>query len=84
MPEAKQVVFTYKELAEILVKKLNLHEGIWGIYIEFAIQGANIKDQSGQVTPSAVVPVVRMGLQRMDEVNSISVDAAVVNPAPDR
>jgi len=84
MPEAKQVTFTYKELSEVLVKKLNLHEGIWGIYIEFAIQGANIKDPGGQVLPSAVVPVVKIGIQRMDEVNSISVDAALVNPAPDR
>jgi len=29
MPEAGQIVFTYKEIAELLVKQQGIHEGIW-------------------------------------------------------
>lgn len=80
MPEANNYLFNYKEISEVLVRHLDLHEGIWGIYIEFGIQGANI-GQEDNLTPAAIVPVVRVGLQRFDKLNSLSVDAAEVNPA---
>ncbi len=83
MPEIKQVTFTYKEIVEALLIKQNVHEGIWGIYMEFAIQGTNIESHAGTY-PAAVVPVVKIGLQKMDKVGPISVDAAEVNPVSDR
>lgn len=30
MAEPKQISFTHKEIAELLVKGQGLHEGIWG------------------------------------------------------
>ncbi|MGH7204681.1 MAG: hypothetical protein ACREI2_00570 [Nitrospiraceae bacterium] len=83
MPEVKQVTFTFKEIVEALLKKHGIHEGIWGIYIEFAIQGTNLESPTG-VHPAAIVPVLKIGLQRMDKVTPISVDAAEVNPPPSR
>jgi len=83
MPEVKNILFSHQELAEILVKEQDIHEGLWGVYIEFAIQGANISsDISGQsLLPAAIVPVLKIGIQRFAEPSQLTVDASIVNPA---
>jgi hypothetical protein len=82
MAEVKTYVFDYKEVAEALVKKQNIHEGLWGIYMEFGIGAGNIPaGPSEQVLlPAAIVPVVKIGIQRFDAPSSLTVDAAEVNP----
>ena len=84
MSEVKTYVFDYKEVAEALVKKQNIHEGLWGIYMEFGIGAGNIPaGPSEQVLlPAAIVPVVKIGIQRFDKPSSLTVDAAEVNPSP--
>jgi hypothetical protein len=84
MAEVKNYLFDYKEVAEALIKKQGIHEGLWGIYMEFGISAANIPiDPSGQVfLPAAIVPVAKIGIQRFDKPNSLTVDAAEVNPLP--
>ncbi len=82
MAQVNQIIFTYKEVAEALVKQQDIHEGLWGIYIEFGITAANINAAPGaDVIPAAIVPVQRMGLQRFEEASNLTVDAAEVNPA---
>lgn len=85
MPEARQINFSYREIAEILVKQQGIHEGLWGIYVEFGIGAANVGNTpGGDLTPTAMVPLARMGIQRYDEeAPGLTVDAAVVNPAPE-
>lgn len=85
MPEARQITFTYREIAEALIKQHGIHEGLWGVYLEFGIAGANINTvpDSDDVIPSAIVPVQKLGLQRFDRANNLTVDAAGVNPAPE-
>lgn len=82
MAESKVIVFSYPELAEMLVKKQNIHEGHWGLFFKFGIQGANIPigPTQDQILPSAVVPVLEVGIQQFDKANSLTVDAAKVNP----
>lgn len=84
MAEVKTYLFDYKEVAEALVKKQEIHEGLWGIYMEFGIGAANISiDPSDQaLLPAAIIPVRRIGIQRFDTPNSLTVDAAEVNPSP--
>jgi hypothetical protein len=84
MAEATQYVFDHKEVVEALVKKQNIHEGIWGIYIEFGLAAININSGADgkTVTPSAIAGVQKIGIQRFPEPNNLTVDAAVVNPAP--
>ena len=86
MPEAKTIVYEHRELTEILVKEQGIHKGLWGVYIEFAIQGANVStDPTGEsLIPAAIVPVLKIGIQRFDKPNQLTVDAAVVNPAKKR
>lgn len=85
MAESRNYIFSYKEIAEALVKQQGIHEGIWGIYVEFGIGAANIGStpESNDAVPAAIVPIQRMGIQRFDEATNLTVDAAEVNPAPE-
>ena len=84
MAEAKSsFIFSHKEVAEALVKQQDLHHGIWGLYIEFGIGATNIKQPGSEdLTPAAIVPVVKVGIQKFEEENNLTVDAAKVNPLP--
>jgi len=81
MPEKNQIAFNYKEVAEALIRQENIHEGIWSLYIVFGIQGANIGPTPGsELVPAAIVPVLKIGLQKADKESNLAVDAAIVNP----
>ncbi len=79
MPEIKNIEFNYKEVAEALVRYNNIKEGLWGIEIKFGIQGANIGQGPGSdLTPAAIVPILKIGLQRFKEPSNLTVDASKV------
>lgn len=78
MAEPTQLAFTYKELAEMMVIKAGLSEGLWGIFLKFGIGGANIGQGPDDVFPAAIVPVLEIGLQRFDEPSRLTVDAAEI------
>lgn len=81
MPEQNQISYSFKELAELLIKDSDIHDGLWGIYMEFGLGAGNIQiSPSGDVSPSAFVPVVKIGIQKFKEENNLTVDAAKVNP----
>jgi hypothetical protein len=82
MAEPTQIVFSYKEVAEALLKKENIHEGIWGLYIQFGISAANAGPDKDSLRPTAIVPILHIGLQKFEEENNLAVDAALVNPKP--
>lgn len=71
----------YKGIAETLLKKNNIHEGIWGVFVEFKNAAVNIK-MEGEVLPSFVIGVNSIGIHRVEQESSISFDAAKLNPAP--
>jgi|ERR1700674_2262363 len=73
--ETRQIAFTHKEVAEVLVRHQGLREGIWGLYVEFGLGAANV-GPSENLNPVAIVPVLKIGLQRFPEINNLSVDAA--------
>lgn len=82
MAESTQYIFTYPEVVEALIKKQGIHEGWWAIYMEFGIAGANAGPTPDQSVPTAIVPVIKVGLQRVDQSTKLpgALDAAVVNP----
>ena len=81
MPETKNFVFDHRELAEILVKRLDIHEGVWGIYVEFSNAGANMPTTGPETFAPAIINFVnKIGIQRFDKPSNLTVDAAVVNP----
>ncbi len=80
MAEASQYTFDFKEVTEALLKKAGIHEGLWGIYIEFGLAASNVGPTEGELFPTALVPVKKIGIQRFEKENNLSVDAAKVNP----
>ncbi len=84
MGEIDQYTFSFKEIAEALVKQQGLHEGLWAIRVEYGLTAANIGTVEGSkdATPAAIVPIIKLGIQRGSEDNNLTVDAAKVNPKP--
>jgi len=82
MADDSPILFSLRDVAEIMVRQKNIHEGIWGIYVEFGMGAANVqgKRPEGDLFPAAIVPVVKLGLQRFQKPSSLTVDAAEVNP----
>lgn len=82
MAEVDRLTFSYPELTEILIKNSDVHEGLWYVYLEFGLAGANVgtSPEKGDLLPAAIVPVVKIGIQRTTEISSLTVDASKVNP----
>jgi hypothetical protein len=89
MAEVAQVLFDYDEVVEALIKKQGIHEGIWQLSIEFGIAAANLEGIKtsedpeapiNQITPSAIIPIRKIGIIRTHQLSNIAVDAAKVNP----
>lgn len=82
--ESPRLEFTFKELAELMVKAGNIHKGHWAIYVTFGLGAANIKGADTPIRPTALIPVTALGIQEVSTPTELSVDAAQVNPAPKR
>ncbi len=82
MPETGQIIFSYKEVVEALLKMHNIHEGIWGLFVRFGLNAANIGPNEKELQPAAIIPLLQLGLQRMEKESNIAVDAATANPMP--
>ena len=79
------IAYSPKQLAEILVKHNDIHDGHWGIQIEFNFAAGMIpvasQDKSAVVVlPAAINAVGKIGLRRFEEANPITVNASEVNP----
>ena len=81
MAEVTQYTYSHKDLVTLMVRDQDIHEGLWSLLINFGFGAANVGQSAETLAPAAVVQIGSIGLQRATDVNSISVDAAVVNPA---
>ncbi len=84
MAEPTQFTFSYKEVVEALIKQQGLHEGLWSLRVEFGFGAININTDEGskELSPAAIIPIKGLGLQKGTEDNSLTVNAAEVNPRP--
>lgn len=80
MAEASQITFSFKEVAEALVKKQGIHDGIWSVNVNFGLQATNMGPSESDLKPAAVLAIVQIGLQKVDKETNLAVDAAKVNP----
>jgi len=79
MPEVKQLEFSFKEVAEALIRYSKLKSGLWGVSIRFGLQASNIAASPGDnLVPAAIVPIIKIGLQQFSEQNNLTVDAATI------
>ena len=82
MAQANQIQFSFKELATLMIKDQGIHEGYWGLAVRFGINAINAGLTEADLKPTAIVPIVEIGLQKFEDLNNLSVDAAEVNPPP--
>lgn len=90
MPDSEKItrdpiLVNYKDLATLMVKQQGLHEGLWGIYVRFGLRASNIPVQHEHGTslmPTAILPLLEIGIQPFSEANDLTVNAAIVNPKP--
>jgi hypothetical protein len=80
MPETKQIGFDFKEIVTALLKAQDIHEGIWGLFVNFGLGATNAGPNENELRPTAMIPILQMGIQRFEKENNLSVDAAKVNP----
>jgi hypothetical protein len=80
MAEATQVMFTHREVVTILLKERGIHEGIWGLAVNFGLGVGNTGPNEKEISPTAMVALMGIGIQKFPELNALAVDAAVVNP----
>jgi hypothetical protein len=80
MAEPTQFTFTYKEIVEAMLKKQDIHTGIWGLYVEFGLGASNVGANEQELKPAAIIPILKIGLQKFEKESNIAVDAAKVNP----
>jgi hypothetical protein len=80
MADISKLAFSYKEVAEALVKRHDLHEGIWALDFNFGLTATNMGPNDGDLKPVGILAVLGIGLSRVDKETNISVDAAKVNP----
>lgn len=84
MPEPRSFVFSHRELTETLVKQQNIRKGLWGIHVRFGLSAGNtsgIYEGVEQLVPTAIVPVLEIGIREYDEPNSFTVDASKLRTA---
>jgi hypothetical protein len=84
MAEASEIMFSYKEVVEALVKQQGLNEGIWALSVKFGMNAANFGPNDNDLKPTAIIPVLEIGLHRMEKESNLTVDAAKVNPKQKR
>ncbi len=81
MVDSEQRLFSHHDILELLIKREGIHEGIWSLIIEFKF-GATLAGPADMLFPTGFMGVSKIGLQRGAELNNVSLDAAIVNPAP--
>jgi len=80
MAEPTQYVFAHKELAELLVKKQGLHDGIWTLAFQIGMGNTVAPSPTGgEPVPAVVVSIMGVALQKADKDGPMTVDAAKVN-----
>ncbi len=81
MPEMNQITFSHREIVEMLIKNQNIHDGHWGIIVEFGLGAGQFPaPPQGKPVPGAIVTIVKIGIQRSEQPTSETVNAAEVNP----
>lgn len=78
--EVPQYSLTHKELVTLLVKHLDIHEGHWQLSVAFGLGAGNMGDSPENLNPVAFVMVGSVGIRKVEEANSLTVDASATNP----
>lgn len=75
-------IYSLLELAALMLKDSNIHEGIYELSVEIQIAVGAVGPDKQNPLPGAVVGIKGAGLRKVTQANPLSVDAAIVNPPP--
>lgn len=81
---ALDTILSLQELAELLVKHKGLHEGLYNLAVQFQFAIGAVGPSPEAVVPGVMFGVSGVGLEKVDQPGPHTVDAAVVNPAPNK
>ena len=74
-------MYSPKELGKVLIKLHKIHKGYWALATEFKLVGTNSGPvDSEERYPTAVVPIVKIGIQPVKKDHPLAMDAAKFNP----
>ena len=68
-----------KELAEVLIRHYELHEGLYEVGVQFNIAVGTVGPTPDAAAPGVVFTVEGLGLSRASQDSPLCVDAAIVN-----
>jgi hypothetical protein len=80
MADVQTISFDYKEVAEALVKKQGLREGIWQLAFEFGFAAMLAGPNQMELKPTVIIPLSKVVLTKVEKENNLTVDAAKINP----
>ena len=72
MPETSQYIFSFKEIVTALIKAQGVHEGIWGLFVNFGLNASNVGPSESELRPAAMIPILALGLQKYDKESNLS------------
>lgn len=85
MAEVSQYTFNLKDVAEALVKKQGIHDGLWALSVDFMFAAGLAGPVPSEIRPAAIAQIASVSLVRANdaegESKGFTVDAAEVNPA---
>lgn len=86
MPEIAQYNFSLAEVVEALIKKADLHEGLWQLQVNLNLGAGNFASDPNTALPGAIVTIGELGLIKGEPnaPRNLVVDANLVNPAKKR
>jgi hypothetical protein len=79
MSNISQYQFDFSEIAELLIKKLKITDGLWTVGVQFNIGVTNAGPTPANVMPSAIVGVEKILLSRATEPSPLTFDAASIS-----
>jgi hypothetical protein len=84
MNKETEIEYSPNELINLMLKNEEIHDGNWILSVNFGFSAMNMRssEEAREVSPSGIVSVQKIGLQRVNVELPFSVNAAVVNPSP--
>lgn len=79
-PEGTMTPTSLKELAELLIKHHDLHEGIYEVGFQINIAIGSFALPPNDASPGAMFTVGGVGLSKVAQITPHCADASVVNP----
>lgn len=81
-PVPMEPSLSIRQLTELLVRHLDLHDGLYDLMTHFSIGTGPVGPSLNELSPGLMVGLTGVGLIKVPTAGPNSVDAAQVNPGP--